>query len=119
MINIFFVKIDFELTYILRAMTELLRGFRAPTGHRTAASIFGQFCQITLTHNMLKTKSTISQFTIFIQLISFKTIELNRVSIFFHENFSIIVKFGGQILKNDGQISEFGHQISEFFKKPP
>ena len=63
----------------------------------------------------------ISQFAIFAKLISLKTIELNRVSIFFHEIFRINVeshfdltfwigilnlirplkKFGGQILKFD------------------
>ena len=77
------------------------------------------------------TKSSISQFAISAQLISFKikTTKLNRVSIFFHEisrinvelNFDLkfrsrilswaFKKIGGQSLKNVRQISEFGRQI--------
>ena len=38
------------------------------------------------------TRSPISQFAIFAKLISLKTIELNRVSIFFHEIFRINVE---------------------------
>ena len=71
--------------------------------------------------------SPISQFAIFAKLISLKTIELNRVSIFFHEIFRINVespddlkfwsgilslafkKFGGRILKFAGHFSEFDH----------
>ena len=50
----------------------------------------------------MKKKSPISQFPIFAKLISFKTIKLNRISIFFRPNSEIIVHF-----------SEFGRQIFE------
>ena len=68
-------------------------------------------------------KSPISQFAVFKQLTSLKIIELNRVSIFFHEILKINVEFGvevlvrplknmaAKILKNARQISEFGRQI--------
>ena len=75
------------------------------------------------------TQSPISQFAISKQLHLFKIIELNRVSIFFHEIFRINVelnfdlkfssgifskafkKFVGQILKFAGHFSEFGRQF--------
>ena len=43
-------------------------------------------------YSQKRTKSPISQFAIFAKVTSLKTIELNRVSIFFHEIFRINVK---------------------------
>ena len=71
------------------------------------------------------TKSPIFQFVIFKQSTSFKIVELNRASIFFHEIFRINVelnfdlkswsrilkKFGDQILKFARHFSEFVRQI--------
>ena len=56
------------------------------------------------------TKSPISQFAIFAKLISLKTIELNRVSIFFHEIFRINVE-----LPDDLKLLRFG---VEFWVRP-
>ena len=109
-----------------------------PTGAcRTATPIFGQFLaqfyQITLTKpsfgvlvatNLLNTCILICQFEIIAKLISFKTIKLSRVLLYFSLNFqnrrsiefrlSVLewnFEFGGQFLKFAGHFSEFGCQF--------
>ena len=51
------------------------------------------------------TRSPISQFAIFTQLISFKTIEFNRVSIFVHEMFRINVGLNFNLKFSSGILS--------------